>query len=102
MPHCIAHAFEPLLQLLWPTPGRHRRPDPSSASFVAEVSTACPARVPATRGVRGEEVGPVRLCLVAHERRKEQRQQARRRMLRLTARGIDVGPRLFDGVEATA
>lgn len=64
MPHCIAHIFEPLLRLLWPARGRHRRPEHSSAGLAVEASTACPARVPAARVARGEEVGPVRPHLV--------------------------------------
>ncbi|MFD8723891.1 hypothetical protein ACFV2H_39555 [Streptomyces sp. NPDC059629] len=102
MPHCIAHIFEPLLRLLWPAPGRHRRPDHSSAGLAVEASTACPARVPDARVLRGEEIGLVRPYLVAHERREAQKQQARRRTLRLAVRGIDISPRLFDGVEVTA
>lgn len=102
MPHCIAHIFEPLLRLLWPAPGRHRRPDHSSAGLAVEASTACPARVPAARVLHGEEIGLVRPYLVAHERREAQKQQARRRTLRLAVRGIDISPRLFDEVEVTA
>ncbi|MFE9876059.1 hypothetical protein [Streptomyces sp. NPDC005784] len=102
MPHCIAHIFEPLLRLLWPARGRHRRPDHSSAGLAVEASTVCPARVLAARVVRGEEVGLVRPYLVAHERWEAQKRQARRRTFRLALRGIDISTRLFDGVEVTA
>ncbi|MEU8934931.1 hypothetical protein AB0D30_34235 [Streptomyces sp. NPDC048409] len=102
MPHCIAHIFEPLLRLLSPAPGRHRRPDHSSAGLAVEASTACPTRVPAARVLRGEEIGLVRPYLVAHERREERKQQARRRTLQLAVRGIDISPRLFDGAEVRA
>ncbi|MFJ9349413.1 hypothetical protein [Streptomyces sp. NPDC101237] len=102
MPHCIARIFEPLMRLLWPAPGRHRRTDHPSAGLAVEASRACPARVPAARVVHGEEVGLVRSYLVAHERREEQEQQARCRTLRLAVRGIDISPQLFDRVEVTA
>lgn len=102
MPHCTAHIFEPLLRLLWPVRGRHRRPDHSSAGLAVEASTACPACVPTARAMRGEEVGPARPSLVAHERQEAQKRQARRRTFRLALRGIDIRTRLFDGMEVTA
>jgi hypothetical protein len=102
MPHCISRFFEPLLRLLWPAPGRHRRPGSPSAGPAVEASSACPTRLPAARVLRGEEVGLVRPYLVTHERREAQKQQARRRTLRLAVRGIDLCPRLISGVEVTA
>lgn len=102
MPHCIVRIFEPLLQLLWPALGRHRRPAHPSAVLAAEAATACPAHVSAARVLRGEEVGLIRPYLYAQERREAQKQQARRRALRLAARGIDIGPRLNHGVEVPA
>ncbi|MDQ0750825.1 hypothetical protein QF034_005056 [Streptomyces africanus] len=102
MPHCIAHIFEPLLRLLWPAPGRHRRPDPLSAGLAVEASTGCPGRVPAAQVLRGEEIGLVRPYLVAHERREAQKRQARRRTLRLAVRGIDISPRLIHARDVTA
>jgi hypothetical protein len=101
MPDCIARIFEPLLRLLWPAPGRHRRPDHPSACLAQEASTARPAPFPAAQVLRGEENVLVRPYLVAHERREAQKQQARRRTLRLAVRGIDIGPRLRHGVEVT-
>ncbi|MEU2747849.1 hypothetical protein ABZ613_16440 [Streptomyces collinus] len=102
MPHCIARLFEPLLRLLWPAPGRHRRPDRPPAGLAVEASTSRPHRVPAARVVRGEEVGLVRPYLVAYERRDALKRQARRRTLRLAVRGIDIGPRLIHAGEVTA
>lgn len=102
MPHCIVRLLEPLLRLLWPAPGRHRRFDHSSAGLAGEASTACPARVSAARVARGEEIGLVRPYLVAHERREAQKQQALRRTLRLATHGIDISPRPLDGVEVPA
>ncbi|MBC9731195.1 hypothetical protein [Streptomyces sp. TRM68367] len=102
MPHCIARVFEPLLRLLWPAPGRHRRPDHSSAGLAAEASTACPPRVPAARVLRGQEIGLVRPYLVAHEQREAQKRQARRRTLRLEVRGIDISPLLIHAGEVMA
>ncbi|MGY3202176.1 hypothetical protein [Streptomyces sp. TE5632] len=102
MPHRIARIFALSLWLLWPAPGRHRRPDHPSAGLAAEASPACPARVPAARVLRGEESGLVRPYLTAHERREARKQQARRRTLRLAARGIDICPRLIHGMEVTA
>jgi hypothetical protein len=52
--------------------------------------------------LRGVEIGIVRPCLVAHERREARRQKARRRTLWLAVHSIDVGPRLIHGVEVTA
>ncbi|MET8131355.1 hypothetical protein ABZV24_05175 [Streptomyces sp. NPDC005251] len=52
--------------------------------------------------MRGEEVGPARPSLVAHERQEAQKRQARRRTFRLALRGIDIRTRLFDGMEVTA
>lgn len=102
MPHCIAGIFEPLLQMLWPARGRHRRPVPSSAGLAVEASTARPRGVPATQVLRGEENRLVRPYLVAHERREAQKQQTRCRLLRVAVRGIDMGPRLMHGVEVTS
>ncbi|MGW5215690.1 MULTISPECIES: hypothetical protein [unclassified Streptomyces] len=102
MPHRIARIFEPLLRLLWPAPGRHRRPDHPPAGLAAEASTACPAHVPTTRVLRGEEIGLVRPYLTAHERREAQKQQARRRTLHLAVHGIDIDPRLICGMEVAA
>ncbi|MEU0741942.1 hypothetical protein [Streptomyces sp. NPDC006134] len=105
MPHCIAHVFEPLLRLLWllwPAPVRHRRPVRSSAGLAVGAPTACPARAPAARVLRGEEIGLVRPYLAAHEQREAQKRQGRRRTLRLAARGIDISPRLINGMEITA
>ncbi|MET8244834.1 hypothetical protein ABZV31_10680 [Streptomyces sp. NPDC005202] len=102
MPHRIVHIFEPLLRLLWPAPGRHRRPDRRSAALGAELTTACPPRVPGAQVLRGEEIGLVRPYLVAHERRKAQRQQARRRSLWLAVHGIDIGQVPIPEVEVTA
>ncbi|CAM5728374.1 hypothetical protein SALBM311S_07331 [Streptomyces alboniger] len=102
MPHCIARIFEPLLRLLWPALGHHRRPDHPPVGLAAETSSACPPRVPAARVLRVEEVGLIRPYLYAQERREAQKQLARRRALRLAARGIDIGPRLNHGVEVPA
>ncbi|GAA3367766.1 hypothetical protein GCM10020367_65510 [Streptomyces sannanensis] len=100
MPHCFARIFEPLLRLLRPAPGRHRRRDHQTAGFMA--STVYQPRASAAPGLRGEQVGLVRPYLVAHERREAQRQRARRRALWLAVHGIDIGPRLLHGVEVSA
>jgi hypothetical protein len=102
MPHCIVRTFEPLLRLLWPASGRHRRPDHRFAGLAVGASSASPPRVPAAGVLRGEEIRRVRPYLVAHERREAQKRQARRRTLRLAVRGIDIAPRLIHGVEVTA
>jgi hypothetical protein len=101
MPHCIAHIFEPLLRLVWPAEGRHRRADRrSSAAHTGTPTERLPyVSMPL---LRGEEIGIVRPCLVAHERREARRQKARRRTLWLAVHSIDVGPRLIHGVEVTA
>lgn len=102
MPHCIAHIFEPLLQLLWPAPGRHRRPDRHSMSLGGEAPTECPPRVPTVPVLRGEDIGLVRPYLVVHEQRERQRRRAPRRALRLAVHGIDIGPRLINSMEVRA
>lgn len=102
MPHCIAHAFEPLLRLLRPAPGRRRRPDHSSVGLAEVASTACPPRAPAVQVLRGEETSLVRPYLPAYERRETQKRQARRRTLQLAVRAVDIGPRLFHAGEVTA
>ncbi|MEG3628643.1 hypothetical protein [Streptomyces poriticola] len=99
MPHRIARICEPLLRLLRPAAGRHRRPDHPSASLV-EASTVSPA--PAAPVLRGEDAGLVRPYLAAHDRREEQKRQARRRTLRLAVRGIDIDHRLIHAAEVPA
>ncbi|MEU0072537.1 hypothetical protein ABZ027_23750 [Streptomyces sp. NPDC006332] len=101
VPHCIVHIFEPLLRLLWPAFGRRRRPDHPSVGLAVKESIVRPARVPAARALRGEEIGLVPY-LVAHAQWEEQKRQARRHTLRLAVRGVYIGPRLIHGVEAMA
>ncbi|MGW1008076.1 hypothetical protein [Streptomyces sp. NPDC002520] len=102
MPYRTARIFEPLLRLLWPALGRHRRPGPPSVRLAVEASTACPPHVPAARVRHGEEAGLVSSYLVAHEQQEAQKRQARRRTLRLAARGIGITPRLIHEAEVTA
>lgn len=80
MPHCIAHAFEPLLRILCSSEGRHRRADRRSAA----VRTGNPG------------------VLVTQDRQKARRRHARRRALWLAVHGVDVGPRLIHRGEVTA
>jgi hypothetical protein len=100
MLNCIAHIFEPLLRLVWPGPGRHRRAGRRFTSVIAEAPAMRLPRVP-VRPLRGEDIGLVRPYLVAHERQEARRQRARRRALWLAMHGIDIGPRLIHGVEVT-
>ncbi|WP_416983077.1 hypothetical protein [Streptomyces sp. T028] len=102
MPHCIVHIFEPLLRLLLPAPGRHRRPDQQSAGLCAETSTAGPPPASALPVLRGEENRLVRPYLVAHERREQRRRRARRRVLWLAVHGVNIDARLVGGVEVPA
>ncbi|MFE9168095.1 hypothetical protein ACFYNZ_00950 [Streptomyces kebangsaanensis] len=102
MPHCIVRIFEPLLRLIRPALGRHRRPEPQSAGLCVQAPVTHRSRVPAARVVHGEEIGLVRLYLVAYERRERQSRRARRRVVRLAARGIDIDPRLVNGAEVQA
>lgn len=98
MPHSIAHTFEPLLQLVWPPEGLHRRADRRSATGNIGAPTVRLPHVPVPT-LQGEEIGTVRSCLVAHERQEARR--GRRRALWLAVHGIDIGPRLIHGVEVT-
>jgi hypothetical protein len=101
VPHCIAQIFEPLLRILRPSEGRHRRADRRPAAVNAGAPTESLPHVPIPP-LRGEEIGVVRPYLVAHERREGREQRARRRALWLALHGIDIGPRLIHGVEVTA
>ncbi|MGW0881755.1 hypothetical protein [Streptomyces sp. NPDC002671] len=49
--------------------------------------------------LRGEDIGLIRPYLVAHEQRDRQRRRTPRRALRLAGHGLDIGPRLMNGVE---
>ncbi|MFD5491463.1 hypothetical protein ACFYY3_08905 [Streptomyces sp. NPDC001812] len=85
MNHRIARLVEPLLHLLVPGRGRHRR----IASPVVPQAPAAVAAPPAvgrddSRVLRGEDNAMVRPYLVAHERR------AGRRVLRLAVHGVEV------------
>ncbi|AXE78024.1 hypothetical protein C5746_14945 [Streptomyces atratus] len=101
MQHCIARTFEPLLRFLWPAQGRHR---PMESYPAAPPTDVCPTpgRRPAPV-LRGEDSPLVRPYLVAYERREEVRlRRARRRVLWLAVQGIDIGPRLIQGIEVPA
>nr|WP_086019611.1 hypothetical protein [Streptomyces violaceusniger] len=83
-----------LLRFLLPPVGRHRASD--------QPPLHRPVRAPRVPAPRGEDIGLVRPYLVAHERRREARQQrARRRALWLAVHGIDIGPRRIHGVEVS-
>ncbi|MFG2131922.1 hypothetical protein ACGFNV_29485 [Streptomyces sp. NPDC048751] len=98
MPRWIARIFEPLLRLLWPPAGRHRRLDRRCSGLAPEASRL--GRTPAAPALRGEDIGLVRPYLVAHERRTAERRRVRRRGLRLAVHGIDL--RLLPGAEVRA
>ncbi|MFH9175244.1 hypothetical protein [Streptomyces albogriseolus] len=99
--HRIACLLEPLLRLLWPASGRHRRGNRHRAGGAAPAPLA-PGRRPSPHEalLRGEDSRLVRPYLLAHEQRARARQQrARRRTLWLAVHGIDVGPRRIHGVD---
>ncbi|MEU6521858.1 hypothetical protein ABZ892_03200 [Streptomyces sp. NPDC046924] len=71
MNHRIARLVEPLLHLLWPSRGRHRR---VASPVVVPQAPAADAAPPAVGRedscvLRGEDNAMVRPYLVAHERR---------------------------------
>ncbi|GGZ17571.1 hypothetical protein [Streptomyces poonensis] len=95
----IAWLVEPLLRLLFPGRGRHRR---VATPPLARQTGLPTTRQAGSRPLRGEDNHLVRPYLVAHERREEaRRQRARRRALWLAVHGIDIGPRVIHGVEVT-
>ncbi|MBM7090650.1 hypothetical protein JTP67_19310 [Streptomyces sp. S12] len=102
MTEATASLLAPLLRLLFPARGRHRRgAGPRHRAVLAPGREA--ARRPAPPPLRGEDNALVRPYLLAHERKEEaRRQRARRRALWLAVHGIDVGPRVIHGVEVTA
>ncbi|MDX2679636.1 hypothetical protein [Streptomyces soliscabiei] len=107
MRHRIARLFEPLLRLLLPGTGRRRRAVTATVPPCACPTYSCaeerPARPFGLPPLRGEDNAMVRPCLVAHERHEEaRRQRARHRALWFAVHGIDVGPRVIQGVEVTA
>ncbi len=103
MSHRIAWLVEPLLRLLFPGRGRHRRAAiPPDAQPLTPYPHTPTTRQAGTRPLRGGDNRLVRPYLVAHEQReKARRQRARRRALWLAVHGIDVGPRVIHGVEVT-
>jgi hypothetical protein len=102
MPHAIVRIFEPLLRLLLPAPGHRHRPDQRSAGRRVEAPTARPSRASAPPVLRGEENGLVRPHLVAHERREQELQGARRRVASPAIHGIGMNAQLVHAVQARA
>ncbi|MFF1476041.1 hypothetical protein ACFVYD_00335 [Streptomyces sp. NPDC058301] len=49
--------------------------------------------------LHGEDTGPVRPCLLAHEQREQRRRRAPRRALWLAVPGVDTGLLLTRSVE---
>ncbi|WP_438487459.1 hypothetical protein [Streptomyces sp. S186] len=105
MPHCIARIFEPLLRLLLPARGHHRRTGAPAAARRVDVGTLAVPRVPARRRprlLRGEDVSLVRPYVLTPEERQQRRmQRVRRRALWLAVHGIDAGPRWIHGIEVS-
>ncbi|MGW2718963.1 hypothetical protein [Streptomyces sp. NPDC001492] len=101
MLHHIARLIEPLLWLLWPASGQHRRRDRVGApvpAAPAEPASHRPSRheIP----LRGEDSRLIRPYLLTHEQRERAKEQrARRRALCLAVHGVDVGPRRIHGVD---
>ncbi|MEV0521823.1 hypothetical protein AB0I66_00200 [Streptomyces sp. NPDC050439] len=82
----IGHFIEPLKRLLLPAPGRHCFPKPPSPMSSVDAPIGPLQRVPV---LRGDDIGLVRPCLAAFERRQEERRQRRRRRaLWLTVHGV--------------
>src|SRR4051812_7955289 len=103
MNHRIARLVEPLLHLLTPSRGRHRRITSPAVPQAPAADAASPAvGHDGSPTLRGEDNALVRPYLVAHERREEaRRQKVRRRVLWLAVHGVDVGTRVLHGVEVT-
>ncbi|WP_320779047.1 hypothetical protein [Streptomyces sp. CRN 30] len=89
MRHRIARLTEPLLRLLLPARGRHRRAvGQPLAPYVPDTPTT---RQAGSRPLRGEDNHLVRPYLVAHERCEEaRRRRTRRRTLLLAVHGVEV------------
>lgn len=102
MPHCIARAFELLLRILRPVPGRHRAAAGPPIVVDRDSPTLPLLRVRADLRVavlRGEDGALARPNLVAlGQRKKEHGQASRRRVLLRALHGFDMAPYVVHGV----
>ncbi|WP_079127478.1 hypothetical protein [Streptomyces sp. TP-A0874] len=117
MLHSIAHLFEPLLRLLWPSPGRHRlpatRPAPAPAPAPARALAPSMPTHPLVRRRPPETLPPEMLpsgetgslahpYFLAHERQTAAyRRRSRPGVLWIAGYGIDIGPHLIHGIHGT-